>query len=108
MASVDLQDRVVEVFEVSNFPFHVHEGVLVFNRVDGTGQILYTLHFSFNLVELMLVINNDRIVQLLDGIQAFENLCILVVSVNLVYRVIQGLKVCEMLLYFRKIVSSLN
>jgi len=56
----------------------------------------------------VLIINNDGIVQLFDGIQALENLGILVVSVYLVNRVIQGLQVCEMLLYFCKIVSSLN
>jgi len=108
MASINLQDWVVEVFQIRNFLFHVHESVLVFYCVHRSCQLLQRLNLLLNLVELMLIINNDRIVQLFDGIQALENLCILVVSVYLVNWVIQRLQVCEMLLYFCKIVSSLN
>jgi len=56
----------------------------------------------------MLVVNNYWIIQLLDGVQALQNFCILVVSVYLVNRVIQGLQVGEMLFNFREVVSSLD
>jgi len=89
MASIDLQDGVVQVFQIRNFALYVHESVLVFYCVHGSCQLLQRINLLLNLIKLMLIINNDRIVQLFDGVQALENLCILVVSVYLVNRVIQ-------------------
>ena len=108
MASVNLQHREVQVFQICNFSFHVHESVLVFHGVHRSSQIFQRLNLLLNLVELVLIVNNDGIVQLLDGIQTLENLGILVISVYLVNRIIQGLQVCEMLFNLCEIVSSLN
>jgi len=40
MASVDLQNRVIKILKICNFPFHIHESVLVFHGVHGSCQLL--------------------------------------------------------------------
>jgi len=39
MTPVDIQNGVVKILQICYFPFNVHEGMLVFNRVNGTREI---------------------------------------------------------------------
>jgi len=96
MTSVNVENRIVKVLQIRNLPFNVHEGVLVLHRVYWTGQILQSLNFSLNLVEVVPVVNilPDWEVHLLESVEAFEDLSILMLSVNVKDRIIEGLQIC--------------
>jgi len=91
MTSVNVENRIVKVLQIRNLPFNVHEGVLVLHRVYWTGQILQSLNFSLNLVEVVPVVNilPDWEVHLLESVEALHDFAVLVFSVNLVHGIVE-------------------
>jgi len=109
MTPIDIQNRVVKILEVCYLPFNIHECMLMFNSVNGTCKILQTLHFLFDFIEVVSVVNilPDREVHLLESVKALQDFTVLVFSINLVNRIVEGFQVGQIFLNFCKVVSSL-
>ena len=84
-----------------DLPLNVLEHVMMINRlIHWPNQILQGVNLLSYLVELMSKVDifTDREVHLFDSIKALEDFAVLMSSVDLVHRIVQGLQVSQLLL----------
>ena len=100
MIPLNVEHWEVKIFEVMDLSLDVLEHVMMVNRlIHRPNQILQAVNLLSYLVELMSKVNifSNREVHLLDCVKALEDFTVLMSSVDLVHRIVQGLQVRQLL-----------